>query len=160
MATLELLPTFGMGVNVNELLRIIHFGPSRNIECYVQECGRATRDGEKCSCLLLHGLLGAYSSDDIKECDRTECRRSFIPQGKRLATNYQREELVEHYNSLIALHSVRHSWILDLCSGPGKNVFDIQLQSQFIFYLNCINTRNQPVVLLIFFDIDIPNWWS
>ena len=72
---------FGMGVNCKEVHRIIHFGPSRNIECYVQECGRAGRDGEVSTCLLLqNGLLGAHCSDDTKEyiSNSTKCRRSFI----------------------------------------------------------------------------------
>ena len=55
---------FGMGVNCKEVHRVIHFGPSRNIERYVQECGRACRDGVRSTCLLLHnGLLGAHCSD-------------------------------------------------------------------------------------------------
>ena len=32
---------FGMGVDCKGVHRIIHFGPSKNVECYVQECGRA-----------------------------------------------------------------------------------------------------------------------
>ena len=35
---------FGMGVNISDIHMVIHFGPSQNIEAYVQECGRAGRD--------------------------------------------------------------------------------------------------------------------
>ena len=28
---------FGMGVDCKEVYRVIHFGPSKNLECYVQE---------------------------------------------------------------------------------------------------------------------------
>ena len=36
---------FGMSVNCKRVRRIIHFGPSKSVEMYVQECGRAGRDG-------------------------------------------------------------------------------------------------------------------
>ena len=37
---------FGMGIDCKGVHRVIHFGPSSNIESYVQECGRAGRDGQ------------------------------------------------------------------------------------------------------------------
>lgn len=72
---------FGMGVNCRGVHRVIHFGPSKNIECYVQECGRAGRDGEPSVCVLLHnGLLRAHCRDDIKiyTTSNDECRRQQI----------------------------------------------------------------------------------
>ena len=32
---------FGMGVDCKKVHHVIHFGPAKNLECYVQECGRA-----------------------------------------------------------------------------------------------------------------------
>ena len=72
---------FGMGVNIKGVHRIIHFGPSKNLESYVQECGRAGRDGRPSTCLLLYnGLMAAGCEDDIKEyCQETDsCRRQLI----------------------------------------------------------------------------------
>ena len=54
----------GMVVNCRGVHRVIHFGPSKNIECYVQECGRA---GELSVCVLRYnGLLRANCRDYIK----------------------------------------------------------------------------------------------
>ena len=37
---------YGMGVNCKGVSRVIHFGPSKSIEAYLQESGRCGRDGE------------------------------------------------------------------------------------------------------------------
>ena len=58
---------FGMGINCKGVHRTIYFGPSKNLECYVQECGREGRDGEPSKCVLLHnGLMAAHCPFDVK----------------------------------------------------------------------------------------------
>jgi len=37
---------FGMGVDCSPVHRTIHFGPSKNLEAFLQETGRARRDGK------------------------------------------------------------------------------------------------------------------
>ena len=73
---------FGMGINCKEVYSIIHFGPSINMESYVQECGRAGRDGKESLCVLLHnGLLSNQSLPEIREyIAKKTCRRQQLLQ--------------------------------------------------------------------------------
>ena len=71
---------FGMGVNCKGVRRAIHFGPSKSVELYVQECGRAGRDGLPSTCVLLYnGLLSSHCDSDMKQYVRIEqCRREWL----------------------------------------------------------------------------------
>ena len=71
---------FGMGVNCKKVRRIIHFGPSKSVEMYVQECGRAGRDGLPSTCVLLYnGLLSTHCEKAMKEyLSSSECRRKWL----------------------------------------------------------------------------------
>ena len=68
---------FGMGVNCHGVHRVVHFGPSKCIESYLQECGRGGRDNENCYChLLYNGFLQTHCDIDIKQYIRADdCRR-------------------------------------------------------------------------------------
>ena len=73
---------FGMGVNCRGVNRIIHFGPSKSVESYLQECGRAGRDGSISYChLLYNGFLQSNCNADIQEyIYSSKCRRELIEQ--------------------------------------------------------------------------------
>ena len=44
---------FGMGIDCHDVRQLIHLGPPIDIEAYVQETGRAGRDGSPALALLL-----------------------------------------------------------------------------------------------------------
>ena len=71
---------FGMGVNCKGFNLVIQFGPSQNLESYMQECGRAGRNGNSKMCYLIYnGLLTSTYSDDMKDFIHTEgCRRECV----------------------------------------------------------------------------------
>lgn len=48
---------YGMGVNCNGVTRVIHFGPSKSIEAYMQESGRFGQSGEQSDALAHEEIL-------------------------------------------------------------------------------------------------------
>ena len=71
-----------MGVDCKGVHRIVHYGPSKNVEAYVQETGRAGRDGRQSHAYILyHGILLNHVEGDIKSVLKTDgCRRKALFQ--------------------------------------------------------------------------------
>ena len=53
---------FGLGVDIPDIRRIIHWGLPSTKEEYVQETGRAGRDGEDAHAILYEGKRGRQES--------------------------------------------------------------------------------------------------
>ncbi|MEO7720215.1 MAG: RecQ family ATP-dependent DNA helicase [Capsulimonas sp.] len=53
---------FGMGVDKADIRTLVHYNPSRTLENYYQEAGRAGRDGLPSECILLHSRADASNA--------------------------------------------------------------------------------------------------
>ena len=71
---------FGMGVDCRGVCRVVHFGPSKNVESYIQETGRGGRDGNQSVAYIIYqGLLLNHVEKDIKSYVKSgECRRKTL----------------------------------------------------------------------------------
>ena len=72
--------SFGMGVDCADIRKIIHWGPPEDLDTYMQETGRAGRDGLPASACMLYGHPGRYVSDSMRYYGKNEsvCRRKIL----------------------------------------------------------------------------------
>ena len=68
---------FGLGVDIPDIRRVMHWGLPTNFEEYVQETGRAGRDGCDAEAILYEGKGGRHAIKKMKE-NSTVCRRRFL----------------------------------------------------------------------------------
>lgn len=75
---------FGLGVNSPDVRQVIHWGPPADIEEYMQQTGRAGRDGELASALLFVTSSDLNNTKDhrlVDYCKNTDtCRRKMLLQ--------------------------------------------------------------------------------
>ena len=71
---------FGMGLDSPNVRNVIHWGPSSDIESYVQESGRVGRDGEPAYAKLFYADTGGGVSSDMKKYCKNSgtCRKDFL----------------------------------------------------------------------------------
>lgn len=72
----------GMGVNFKDVNNIIHFGPPKDMDSFVQQLGRAGRDGSQTAMalLLFHSRQCRKLDDDMKRyiSNKDSCRRQIL----------------------------------------------------------------------------------
>ena len=71
---------FGLGIDISDIRRVIHWRLPSSIEEYVQEAGRAGRDGHISHAILYEGHVGKSLDKCIKDYQEntTICRRRFL----------------------------------------------------------------------------------
>ena len=73
---------FGMGLDCPNVRHIIHWGPPEDIETFIQEAGRAGRDGLPATAKLFSAVKDGASHIDDKMRDycklKGECRRKYL----------------------------------------------------------------------------------
>lgn len=92
----------GIGVNLQDVRQGIHYGPPRQVEDFVQEIGRAGRDGNPAKSLLLfHGLHLRKCEQTMKDYAKSEsqCLRGLL-LSKFQATG-KSDKMTGHYCCIV-----------------------------------------------------------
>ena len=72
---------FSMGLDVPDIRQVVHWSPSDDLESYIQETGRAGRDGDLCCATLYHaGKDYRFINDKMREYCKNDssCRRQLL----------------------------------------------------------------------------------
>ena len=74
---------FGMGLNIPNVRKVIHWGPPGDIESYMQETGRGGRDGLPATAILYASVStpGSKTEDAMKDYCQLKpgnCRRKYL----------------------------------------------------------------------------------
>lgn len=86
----------GMGVNFKDVQNVINFGPPKDMDTFVQQFGRAGRDGSMAMAILLYNGRQCKDLDsDMKEyvTNTEECRRKSVLSAYNAKP---REERIKH----------------------------------------------------------------
>ena len=100
---------FGMGIDKPDVRFVAHLDLPKSVEAYYQETGRAGRDGEPATALLLYGLedvvkLGqmAATSDGNEQFKRLERQRLDAMLGLCEITSCRRQTLLRYFGETLA----------------------------------------------------------
>lgn len=103
---------FGMGIDKGDVRYVAHCGPPTTVGDYVQEVGRAGRDGSEAECILLHSdqdwvvwKKRLQAEIDSLPCKRHKNQRPRSPEQKRAHTRNLKRRL----DALRKLEALLHS---------------------------------------------------
>lgn len=82
---------FGIGIDAPDITRMIHWGPSHSIDAYVQESGRAGRDGSDALAVLHSERKDFNGCHGPSKSMKAYCKNAEV---------CRRQQLMDHFDSM------------------------------------------------------------
>ena len=95
--------SFGMGIDKSDIRKVIHYGCPKDIESYVQETGRAGRDGHPSRCVVY------YSGRDVQLAKNRINNDNGTKSQNMIEHQYQMFQAIECYLNIL---SCRRQYLL------------------------------------------------
>lgn len=134
---------FGMGIDKSNVRYVLHYNMPKHMEAYVQEAGRAGRDGEPSECVLLfHPQDIVTQKFFIEQNETTPERKAHEYKKVQLMIDYcyTPECLQTYMLRYFGEHDDTHCMMCGNCKDEREQV-DITIEAQKIF--SCIYRMNQ-----------------
>ena len=108
---------YGMGIDKPDIRTVLHRNPPQSVEAYLQESGRAGRDGQRSDAILLHSA-GQQAAHHLQACGLLQARNLRLSRAAQMidyaenSSICRREKLLSFFTDDIPVCSG-----CDICSG-------------------------------------------